>query len=117
MSKNYQEIETWIVQWLVETAGVSEDSIALDIPFADFGLDSVDATDFSYDLEEWLGIELNITVLWNHPTVGRMATYLDTKVNGHKESKDDYNYIEEALEAIEGMNEEEVNRALGEENV
>jgi copper chaperone CopZ len=45
-----------------------------------------------------------------------MATYLDTKVNGYKESKDEYNDIEDALEAIEGMNEEEVNRALGEEN-
>ena len=114
MIKSYQEIETWIVRWLVDTAGVSEDSIALDIPFADFGLDSVDATDFSYDLEEWLGIELNVTVLWNHPTIVKMATYLDVRVNGHNEPKDKQDDVEDALKAIEGMNEEEVNRALGE---
>ena len=114
MTKNYQEIETWIVQWLVETAGVSEDSIALDIPFADFGLDSVDATDFSYDLEEWLCIELNITVMWNHPTISKMATYLDVKVNGHKEVKENYNDVERILKEIEGTSDEEAKRLLNE---
>lgn len=114
MTKNYQEIETWIVRWLVDTAEVSEDCIALDTPFADFGLDSVDATDFSYDLEEWLGIELNITVLWNHPTISKMATYLDMKVNGHKELKEEYGDIESILKDIEGTTEEEAKRLLKE---
>lgn len=51
-------------------------SVATDRNLAEYGLDSIAALTIAGDLEDELGIELPPTLLWDHPTIDELATYL-----------------------------------------
>ena len=117
-AKTQEEIQGWIIQWLESNAGVLRDSIELDKPFADYRLDSLTAVEFSEDVEEWLGIELTATVLWNHPTIEKMTQFLVARSQGKKEEEiklhsSDSN-LDTILNDIENISEEEAKRLLNE---
>ena len=45
----------------------------LDRPFAELGLNSVMAMSIRREAEQFVGIELSATMLWNHPTIAALA--------------------------------------------
>src|SRR3569623_505875 len=45
-------------------------------PFAAFGIASVEAVHLVGKLESWLGLELDPTLLWDHPTIDALAKHL-----------------------------------------
>ena len=45
-------------------------------PFASFGIASVEAVHLVGKLETWLGLELDPTLLWDHPTIDSLANHL-----------------------------------------
>jgi acyl transferase domain-containing protein/SAM-dependent methyltransferase/acyl carrier protein len=51
-------------------------SIELDIPFSDYGVDSILGSQFINQLSEILGISLNTTIIFDCPTVNRLAKHL-----------------------------------------
>src|SRR4029079_9180165 len=53
-----------------------ESQFELDRPFAEMGLNSVMAMSVRRETEQFVGFELSVTMLWNHPTVESLATYL-----------------------------------------
>ena len=55
---------------------VPEEQIELDRPFAEMGLNSVMAISIRRQLEQFVGIELSATMLFNHPTITSFADYL-----------------------------------------
>ena len=117
-AKTQEEVQGWIIQWLESNAGVVRESIELDKPFADYRLDSLTAVEFSEDVEDWLGIELTATVLWNHPTIEKMTQFLVAKSQGKKEEEiklhsPDSN-LDAILDEIENTDEEEAQRLLNE---
>ena len=71
-----EQIQTWIMDWLVQRAGVPSAEITPDRPFAEFGLDSLTAVELSQELEDWLSIELNPVIAWNYPTLELLSRYL-----------------------------------------
>jgi acyl carrier protein len=77
-----EQIQTWIMDWLVERAGVQPAEIAPDRPFADFGLDSLTAVELSQELEDWLKIELTPVIAWNYPTLATLARHLAEHFDG-----------------------------------
>jgi phthiocerol/phenolphthiocerol synthesis type-I polyketide synthase D len=48
-----------------------------DIPFAHYGMDSQNAIQLAYDLEESLEMTLSPTLLWEHPTIGALVRHLE----------------------------------------
>ncbi|WP_030766016.1 acyl carrier protein [Streptomyces sp. NRRL F-2664] len=46
------------------------------VPFAEYGMDSVAALSLCGDLEDEFGLEVEPTLLWDHPTVERLAGHL-----------------------------------------
>jgi len=103
--KTQEEVQSWIIAWLQNNAGITSDTIDLDKPFADYHLDSLTSIEFSYDLEEWTGKELTVTVVFNYPTINKMSEYLST----HEEKKP---LDDDMLTEIENMTEEEVKQML-----
>ncbi|WP_372722658.1 AMP-binding protein, partial [Novipirellula sp.] len=75
-------IEAWLAEWLVVRAGVAPQTIELDKPFADYGLDSMTSVELSGETEDWSGIELTPIVAWNHPTVTQLSRFIANELIG-----------------------------------
>ena len=56
----------WLRARLARAIGCSPDDIADEEPFSSFGLDSAVAVTLTSELSEWLGLELDPTVFWEH---------------------------------------------------
>jgi phthiocerol/phenolphthiocerol synthesis type-I polyketide synthase A len=59
---------------------IPEDQIELDRPFAEMGLNSVMAISIRRRLEQFVGVELSATMLFNHPTIESFSTYLAVRL-------------------------------------
>jgi acyl-CoA synthetase (AMP-forming)/AMP-acid ligase II/acyl carrier protein len=69
-------IEQWIQQWVADRMQVNRAEIATSKPFADFGLDSLTATELAEQLEKWLGLSIPPTATWDFPTIKALAAHL-----------------------------------------
>lgn len=69
-------VEDWLVKWLARQAGVAASQIDPRRPLSSFGLDSMTALSMIGDLEQWLGCTLSPSLVWNYPTVEKLAAYL-----------------------------------------
>ena len=69
-------IEQWLVTHLAGALNLPVDAIAVDTPFDRYGVDSLIAVTMTGDLEEWLGIEIPVTLAWDYPTIQLLAAYL-----------------------------------------
>ena len=73
------EIQDWIVSYLADLMEVEPDEVDVTLPFEQYGLDSAEAVELSGDLEDWLGRNLNPTLLYNYPTVEALAQQIARK--------------------------------------
>jgi acyl carrier protein len=117
-----ERIEAWMLQWLVERAGLPPADVQRDKPFAEFGVDSLTAVELSQELEDEFGVELNPIVAWNHPTPAALSRYLAEKVTGTQQTvASEFNGVPPAAElddllaAVENLSDEEAARMLAEE--
>jgi acyl carrier protein len=71
------EVEAWLIARLREALALPEGaSIETDRPLADLGLDSRGAIGLTGDAEEWLDVDLDPTMFFDHPTIERLAVFL-----------------------------------------
>ena len=59
----------WIVAWIAEGREEEFEVVPEDEPFSALGLDSVDTAQLAVDLGDHLGREIDVAVLFEHPTV------------------------------------------------
>jgi acyl carrier protein len=52
------------------------DEIELDVPLAEYGLSSVYALTLTGDIEDHLGVVVEPTMMWDHPTIDALASAL-----------------------------------------
>ena len=69
-------IARWLVRWVSQVAGVPEKSVSIHMPWADYGLSSIEMVNLSADLETHLSVELNPTLSWEYPTIEKLALHL-----------------------------------------
>jgi acyl-CoA synthetase (AMP-forming)/AMP-acid ligase II/acyl carrier protein len=81
-----ERIETWLIDWLVDRAGVPRHEMDRLRPFAEYGLDSLTAVELSQELEDWLSVPLAPVLAWNYPTPAALAQYLAQQVSGPPEA-------------------------------
>ena len=114
--KTQEEVQEWIVQWLVDVAAVSRESVELDKPFNDYHLDSLTAAEFSDDIHDWLGVEVPITLVWNYPTLADMTRYLSARSNGKTEEEmrpaPSVEAVQAILNDVESLTDEEAKKLL-----
>ena len=70
------EIQAWIVSYLAELLEIHPDEVNATIPFDRYGLDSSAAVGLTGDLEDWLGRELDPTLLYDYPTIKALVQHL-----------------------------------------
>jgi acyl carrier protein len=70
------EIQAWIVSYLAEILEIEGDEVDPTIAFDRYGLDSSVAVGLTGDLEDWLGIKLDPTLLYDYPTIQTLSQHL-----------------------------------------
>ncbi|WP_326595008.1 SDR family NAD(P)-dependent oxidoreductase [Streptomyces sp. NBC_01803] len=70
------ELDQWLRQALARAAGVEPGVIDPALPFAGYGLRSVELVTLIGDLEQRLGRTLPTTVVWEYPTAEKLADFL-----------------------------------------
>ena len=67
------EIEQWLVGRVVAYGKIQADDFTVDTPLAELGLDSVYALTLCGDIEDEFQLEVDPTIVWDHPTIRELA--------------------------------------------
>lgn len=70
------EIELWLQAAVAKALEKPVASIAIDVPLSEMGVDSVEAVALTGDLEDWSGLEVDPTLIFDYPTIGALAAHL-----------------------------------------
>lgn len=71
-----KEIKNWCASYIGEILEIEPDEIDTAVPFDRYGLDSSAAITLTGDLEEWSGLELDPTLMYDYPTINALSEYL-----------------------------------------
>ena len=66
-----------LVQILADYKGVDAADIRTDVPFSELGLDSLDVAELVMQIEDELGVSLEMSVEYN--TVDKLLAYIESK--------------------------------------
>jgi len=83
------ELENGLRSIIARELRLPEAQLESDRPFAELGLNSLMAMAIRREAEQFVGIELSATMLFNHPTVARLAEYLTKLVAPQDASEPD----------------------------
>ena len=76
-------IRKWILNWMSKNLEVKSRKLDPDKAFAEYGVDSVKAVEFAFDLEQWLDgkLEIDEVITWNFPTPNALAKYIEAELS------------------------------------
>jgi len=78
-------LRAWLTERVAEYLRLPAHEVDTGRRLADYGLDSVYALALCGDIEDYLGIRLEATVVWDYPTVDQLGGYLDQqRAAGHR---------------------------------
>lgn len=66
-------IRTWMVKWLSRELKLAPTEISPDESLLTYGMDSINAIMLVGDMEDYLGLRLPPTLVWDFPTVNRLV--------------------------------------------
>ena len=75
-TRSAQEIAGWLVAEVAKLVGAPEERIRRDEPIVNYLTDSRDALSLAADLEDWLGVQLSASIVWDHPTIAALADHV-----------------------------------------
>ena len=75
-----KKIEDWLINYLVELLEIKPEDIDVETPFDRYGLDSSAAVALTGDLEDWLGGDIDPTIVYDYPTIQSLVEYLKTEI-------------------------------------
>ena len=79
---NETSLQQGLIRKISALTDILESNIKTTIPLADYGLDSLQAVSLSGEIEEWLGIPLEPTIVWDYPTIEELSKHLLEQVEG-----------------------------------
>jgi acyl carrier protein len=71
-------IEGWLHAYIAELRGMKPERISRTVPLYKYGLDSASAVTLTGDLMDWLGVDVDPAVLYEHPTIEKAAAHLSS---------------------------------------
>jgi acyl transferase domain-containing protein/acyl carrier protein len=71
-----EELAAWLAGQVADRAGIAVTDVALDEPFALYGLDSAALAAMTADLSSRIGQPVPVTAVFEYPTVGQLASAL-----------------------------------------
>jgi phthiocerol/phenolphthiocerol synthesis type-I polyketide synthase A len=95
-----RELQSGLRVILARELQMPEAELDLDRPFAEFGLNSVMAMTVRRDTEQFVGIELSATMLFNYPTIIALAEHLAKKLLPQSESDTDSDLLADSGSSV-----------------
>jgi acyl carrier protein len=77
LSMGKDEIAYWLAGRVAEMIGAALDEVDVTAPFANFGISSMAGVTLSGEIADALGMDVPPTLLWDYPTIERLASYLE----------------------------------------
>jgi phthiocerol/phenolphthiocerol synthesis type-I polyketide synthase C len=74
------EIQRFCIEYLAKVTGKPHAVLNPEADFASLGLDSATAVSLVFELEERLAIDLAPSLMFEHPSIARLAGHLETRV-------------------------------------
>lgn len=115
-------IQKWIESWLVKKLKIDPKLIDFKKAFSDYGIDSVQAVQFSQDMKEWLGgsVKVDSTLVWNFSNIEAVTLYLSSELGDSEpvspeKVEQSYYHKYEKNSRIEEMSEVDIAELLAEE--
>ena len=71
-----ETVQSWLIAYLSQLLELEVKSININHSFESYGLDSSTSIGLTADLEDWLGIGLDPTLLYEYPNIQELAEYL-----------------------------------------
>ncbi|CAM5709907.1 acyl carrier protein [Streptomyces viridifaciens] len=81
-----EELVDWLVARVGEYLPELAEPVSPDRELGEYGLDSIVVLAFAADVEERLAIPIDPTVVWDHPTIEQLATFLVAETEGRHET-------------------------------
>jgi acyl carrier protein len=78
-----KSIRDWLVEKFAQQLGVEPAEIDVNRYFNEFELNSARALILTSELEDWLGMEVEVAVLWYYPTIAELSLYLAEEQASH----------------------------------
>src|ERR1700759_989867 len=75
-ASDYQELADWLTTRVAGYLNVPPETIDIDTPLADCGVDSVAGLRLCADLQCEMGFDVETTIVWDYATIGAIAEYL-----------------------------------------
>jgi acyl carrier protein len=69
-------LTAWIIDKLAHLLGVDKGAVDRELQFSDMGIDSIMAVSLVGELETHFGTDLDPTLLYTHPTIVDLVSYL-----------------------------------------
>lgn len=69
-------VQEWLTHYLANLLDMDPDDVDVETPFEGYGLDSAAAVAMTGDLEDWLKIELDPTLVYDYPTIEKLSSHL-----------------------------------------
>ena len=71
-----EAIVAWLYDYLLKSHGFNEASIRDAVTFGDLGLTSAELLEMIYELSQWLGRDIEETLVFENPTINDLARAL-----------------------------------------
>ncbi|ACC81784.1 acyl carrier protein [Nostoc punctiforme] len=76
-----EEVQDWILLYIANLLELETEEIDITVPFSTYGLDSSVAVGLTGDLADWLGLDLDPTLLYDYPTIESLVQYLSSELH------------------------------------
>ena len=77
---NVEDIKSWLANRIATKLKKDLSTIQDQIPFAQLGLDSLGAINITTDIEKWLEIEIDPTILYQYTNITELSDHLAEKL-------------------------------------
>jgi acyl carrier protein len=75
-ASEYQELVDWLTMKVARYVNAAPETIGIDTPLADCGIDSASGLELCADLQAEKGFDVETTIVWDYPTIEALAAYL-----------------------------------------
>ncbi|WP_416969928.1 acyl carrier protein [Streptomyces sp. 4F14] len=69
-------LRDWLTTEIAQLLGTAPEDIDRTAPFGEYGLESISGLTLAAAIEDHLGIEVDPTVVWDHPSIDALAAHL-----------------------------------------
>lgn len=82
MKANQQQIQTWMIDYLAKLLMLDRARIDVTDTFESYGLDSAAMVGMTGDLSDWVGIEIDPVIAYDHPTIDALSAQVVALLGG-----------------------------------